>query len=101
MVYRIIWTIKALKSYDSITSYLQENFSNSEIIKFSNEIDGKLQLIKVNPAMGRASSNNPDIHKTIILNRVLLVYRVMHTKNVIYLLDLWDARQNPKKFRYD
>ena len=96
----IVWTNEAYLTYEKIISYLLDNFSNKEIERFSNIVQRKINLIASNPNIYRKSQKFTNVHYTIILNRVLLVYRYKPRKKLIEILQFWGARQNPKNFKF-
>jgi plasmid stabilization system protein ParE len=100
MVQSIIWTPEATFTYEKVISYILENFSEREVIKFSYVVQKKINLIQINPNTYRKSAKFANVHYTIILTRVLLVYRYHPKKKIIEILQFWDARQNPKRFRF-
>lgn len=100
MVQTVVWTTEALFTYEKVIEYLSENFSETDVIKFSTAVINKITLIQLNPYAYRKSEKFANVHFTIILKRILLIYRFRPRKNEIEILQFWDARQNPRKFKY-
>jgi hypothetical protein len=57
-----------------------------------------LQLIK-EPDEGRNSSKVPEVQWILITKHNKLYYRI--EGDIIYMITLFDTRQNPKKNRYE
>lgn len=100
MAFQIIWTLDGIHSFNKVLEYLELNFTDKEINRFVEKVNYKLMLALSNPNMHRRSRKFNNVHYKIVLDRVLLVYRVKPIKQTIEILYLWDARQNPKKFKY-
>jgi plasmid stabilization system protein ParE len=99
MAFKIIWTTDGLKSFDEVLNHLSGNFTEHEIQRFVQKVNQKLTLAQGNPLIYRRSDKFTNVHYTIVLKKVLLVYRVKPRKQVIEVLKFWNARQNPKKFK--
>jgi plasmid stabilization system protein ParE len=100
MAFKISWTIDGLKSFDEVLNYLSSNFTEVEIQRFVQKVNQKLTLAQGNPLMYRRSDKYTNLHYTIVLKKVLLVYRVKPRKQVIEVLKFWNGKQNPKKFKF-
>jgi plasmid stabilization system protein ParE len=98
MAYEIVWTPQARKTFFSIIEYLSTNFTGTEINKFVQKTDDKIELIKY-PNTYRKSTRVKNVYFTNILGKSLLIYQVMPRKKQIILIKFWDGRQNPNTFR--
>lgn len=54
MVYKIVWTLKALQTYESNMLYLEAAWSEKEIKKFALLVEKKLSLLSKQPLIGTA-----------------------------------------------
>ncbi len=92
MVKKIIWTPKAEKSFDSVISYLEENWSERQIIHFIEKTNAVINHIDKFPLSCREAGKE-DVREALITKHNLLLYRI--SGNTIYLLYFWDTRRNP------
>jgi len=100
MVQKIVWTPKAIETYDSVINYLLTNFSEKEAERFTDLIQNKLSLIRAYPLMFRPTANLRNTFRTVIHKRVVLVYQYKPRKKEVQLLHFWSTWMNPQKFKY-
>jgi plasmid stabilization system protein ParE len=100
MGYKIVWTKEALELYLQIIQYLSLNFSEKEVIAFSEKVDKKLALISSYLKMYRASPTLKNVCRTVISRRVELIYRFRPVKKEVELLQFWDTRRNPRNAKF-
>lgn len=100
MAYKITWSAEAKLTYLSIIKYLEENWTEKEIINFVDRVHNKLNLLSVQPAIGKVHKKRYRIHKTLVHKRVSLVYHIRPLKKEIVLLTFWDDRQDPGRLRH-
>lgn len=93
--YKIIWTDEAFKNLDNIIAYLEKFWTEKEIRKFARLLDKQLILIKENPELFPFSRKSKNIRKSVLTRQITLYYRTIETE--IYLIALFDSRQNPNK----
>lgn len=94
MVKKIIWTPQAEKSFDSVITYLRENWSEKEIINFVAKANSVIQHVTRFPLSYRGAGKE-DIREALITKQNLLLYRI--SGGTIYLLYFWDTRKKPLK----
>jgi len=80
MVQKIIWSDDALFTFENSLQYLERDFSKVEVQKFTNRISEKLLLIKSNPRLGRKIVKKPNVYKSVINKRIVLVYHYKPVK---------------------
>jgi plasmid stabilization system protein ParE len=100
MVCKIIWTHDGLQSFEEVIIYLKNNFTDKEVQRFAAKVNEKLSFVQSNPHMYRRSKKFSNVHFTIILKKVLLVYRAKPRKKVIEVLQFWNGKRNPGTFKY-
>jgi plasmid stabilization system protein ParE len=97
MAYEVIWLPKAEKRYDEIIMYLQEHWTEKEIINFIARTEDIIKNISNNPYLYRVSKKK-NIHEAIITKHNILLYK--HDGKRVELLTFFDTRQSPnKKFK--
>ena len=94
--YKIIWTDEAFRNLENIITYLEKFWTEKEIRKFARLLDKQLILIKKNPSLYPYSKKSDDIRKSV-LTKITLYYRIIERE--IYLISLFDSRQNPDKLK--
>ena len=99
MVCEIIWAPLALKTFLGNIAYLQEKWTEKEIIRFTNAVDRKLKLLSQVPKVGSLTSKQAGLRKTIVVQRIILVYRYKPRKNLIELVQFFNTWQSPSKMK--
>ncbi len=99
MVQKIIWSTLAIQTYAGNIEYLQKEWTQKEIDKFIASTERKLNLLKTQPQIGVLTNKRHYIRKTIIVKRILLIYRYRKRKNEIELIRFFNTWQHPKKTR--
>ena len=97
MAKKIIWSSKALASFDRIIKHLEKDWTAKEIEKLILNTKKVLQQIESGSVKFR-SSGKRDIHEVLVTKHNLLIYRLK--KNQIDLLVFYDTRQHPKKKKF-
>lgn len=95
MALKIIWSEEADFNLDSIIKYLQSNWTEKELKNFSVKLDKQISLIAEFPLLYKHSKRLQGTRECVITNHNSLFYIV--DKTSIYILSIWDNRQNPSK----
>jgi plasmid stabilization system protein ParE len=98
MIMDVIWSSKALKSYDQVLAYLTSEWGKASVQKFMDEVEKVILLISQNPYMNKRSVRHKNIRIGYLTKQNSLVYRVKSKE--IELLLFWDNRQDSKKLKY-
>ena len=96
MAYEIRWTTRARDSHGDIVAYLQQEWTEREIINFINAVEEKLRLIAIYPDLFIKTHNKSNVHKTVISKQVVLFYRKRPLKQQVELMVFWYTRRNPE-----
>jgi plasmid stabilization system protein ParE len=99
MAYKVRWTPEADESFHSILTYLEENWTEREIINFVKKTNHLLTLISQYPEMFKSSYKKP-VRVANITRQTNLFYQIIDSDNTIILLSFWDNRQNPESLNY-
>lgn len=97
MAVKIIWSPKAVETFDAILSYLADKWTEKEIKKFVSKTARLIYLISIHPRLFPESIKRKNQHKAVIVKQVSLIYRHKSRKNEIELVTFWDNRMNPDK----
>src|SRR5882757_7716838 len=95
----IVWTKKAIKTFDKRIAYLEEHWTEKEIFNFTGRVNEYLESLQYQPLMFRKSARLKNTHIGVLIKQVSLVYRVK-SKRRIELIAFIDNRQNPKNQNY-
>jgi plasmid stabilization system protein ParE len=96
----IIWTKRALKTYFKVSDYLQEEWGESVVRNFAQEVENLLTEIKENPLMFEVSKKYKNVRKGFATEHNNVFYRIKPRKKQIELLIFWDNRRDHKKRPY-
>ena len=90
----IIWSSRAIESFNRIIEYLEINWTEKQINSFVEKTEHTLQIISSGKVKFK-SSKKKNIFEVLITKHNLLLYR--EKKNKVELILFYDTRQHPKK----
>ena len=96
--YKLIWSDEALQGLKRIIEYLEQRWTQKEIKKFARLLDKQLNIIKDNPLIFPQSNKSEGIRKSVLSKQTSIYYKV--EENKIYLLTLFDNRQDPNRLKF-
>lgn len=100
MVYEIVWTGKAVKSFADNMQYLEENWTEKEMTSFVVAVEKKIAALSKHPDIGKPRNKKyPNIRHIVLHKRVTLIYRVKPRHTRIELLLFWNTYQYPPKLK--
>jgi len=92
----VVWSEEAVENLSKTLHYLEENWTEKEIRKFAVKIEKLISIIEIHPdSFPEAAKSN--VRKAVLTRQVTLYYYV--DNNVIYIITLFDSRQNPEKLK--
>ncbi|WP_414684799.1 type II toxin-antitoxin system RelE/ParE family toxin [Mucilaginibacter sp.] len=95
MAFQIIWTKKASEGYDRIINYLQENWTDREIVNFIAETDRFFEVLAQHPEILQKTLKHKNVYRGPINKLTILTYRVKPKAKQIELINIRGARQRP------
>jgi plasmid stabilization system protein ParE len=95
--YKIFWTNEALTNLDGILKYLEENWTQKEIVAFVRKLDKRLDLISINPKLFPRSEHKKKVRKSVLTKHTVIYY--VFEDDEVKVLTLFDPRQNPEKLK--
>jgi addiction module RelE/StbE family toxin len=96
MAKEIIWSFRAIQDRKEIYTYWNHrNKSDNYSKKLDFLFQKMLELISINPKLGRPTNRNNFRVKTV--RDYLLIYEV-RSKEIV-LITIWDSRRNPQKLQ--
>ena len=94
--YKILWTDHALSELEKTVEYLENNFSDKQLEKFSQKVESIVYLISQNPALF-SKSDKQGVYRVTILKFNTLYYRIQD--DTIEILSFFSNRQDPQKWK--
>ena len=95
--YKILWSHSALAELKRIIFYLEENWSEKEISKFSKELEKVIKLITDNPTIFQIAISHQSLRRAVIAKHNTLYYRI--NGDSIEIISLFSHRQNPENLK--
>ena len=97
MAFQIVWTNQAAKGYDKIVKYLEENWTEIELVNFITETDRFFQTLSQHPEILQKNASQKNLYRGPINRLTILTYRIKPLKQQIELVNIRGARQKPLK----
>ena len=98
MVFKIVWSSNALKSYFANVKYLEKDWTQREVKKFVDTVQRTLSILSLQPRIGKPIRNKYNVRRTVVHKRVILVYRLKPRKKEIELVLFTNTYQKPVRF---
>jgi len=99
MAYKIRWTPEAEETFDKIIEYLENRWTNREIVNFVKQTNYFLEQVSSHPVMFKSSSKR-EIRMGVISKQTSVFYQIDNPNKTVVLLSFWDNRQDPAKRKY-
>jgi hypothetical protein len=93
---KIEWTLASKNDYWQNIEYLENHWSEKEVLNFINEIDYSLNLL----AKGNVTFTKSDyinVYKMVIIKQITIYYSIEN--ETIYLLRFWNNYQDLSNFK--
>lgn len=88
----IIWTDRALYSYDKNIAYLLDEWTMEVALKFIKKVEEGEKCLIINPNLGRFDEELK-LNKLLIVEQIFLFYEI--DDGYIVLIDFWNNFQKP------
>lgn len=98
MSYSIFWTPEAEKTFNQNLDYLAIDRDTQVVDVFLDRVEAVLEQVRMNPLIFPAYRHFKDVHRCVIHERMILVYRIVD-QETIHLLSFWNTRQDPGRLR--
>lgn len=92
---KIVWNRRASKQLQELQVYLEKEFGSNTVKTFTNRLFKFLELLTKYPHIGTLENKTEDIHGFLLHRHTTIFYKVK--QDTIYILSLFDNRQNPDK----
>ncbi len=96
---QVIITDFALKELQNIYDYISDKASENIAISVIDNIVQQIQLLEITPKIGRITEELKALnlgHRHFIVGHYKVIYRISGTE-IVYITDIFDCRQHPKK----
>jgi plasmid stabilization system protein ParE len=97
MAKEIIWSPRSKQTFAKVIEYLEQEWTEKEVIRFVAKVEKALSLITTGNIKFR-SSGKENVHEVLITKHNLLIYRIKSSH--IELLRFYDTRQHPRKKKF-
>ena len=97
MDYKIFWTQEAVRNFEDIVTYLENKWTQREVVNFKLKLSRQIDLISQNPKMFPISSYQPRLRKAV-LSKQTSIYYELKSKN-IYLTYIFVNYKNVKRIK--
>ncbi len=91
----VIWNKRAAKQLEELQEYLEQEFGIDTVKKFTNRLFKFLELLIRYPHIGTLENKTENIRGFLLHRHTTIIYRVKG--NSVYILSLFDNRQNPNR----
>jgi plasmid stabilization system protein ParE len=92
---RILWSEEALQNLEDILQYLEEKWTLREVENFKRKLSRQLEIIRRFPQIFPNSKQRSDLKKSVLSSQTSVFYQIKGKD--IYIVYLFDNRQNPNK----
>lgn len=93
--FEIFWTKESLTNLDDILQFLSFKWTLKEVANFKYKLSKQLEIISKFPYIFPASKINPTLRKAVLSKQTTVLYQIKSRR--IYIIYLFDTRQNPDK----
>ena len=94
----VIWSELAKRNFENVIDYLIAEWNEKVINDFVGKTEDCIRVLISYPFIGQVSGKRKGVRKVLITKHNLLIYKI--SRGNIYILDIFDTRQNPKKNKY-
>ena len=92
---RVIWNKRVSKQLQELQEYLEQEFGINTVKIFTGRLFKFLDLLVKYPYIGTLENKTEDIRGFLLHRHTTIIYKVK--QDAIYILSLFDNRQNPDK----
>jgi len=93
---KIEWTLASKNDYWKNIEYLENHWSEKEVLNFINEIDCSLNLLAKETVLF-VKSDYPNVYKMVVIKQITIYYSIEN--ETIYLLRFWNNYQDLSNFK--
>lgn len=97
---KIFYTRQSLTSLEQTLDFISKEVSLEKLIEIRDKLLDSTDILITNPKLGKLEEYLEHLklkHRRIIVGHYKIIYRI--EKDVIYVTDIFDTRQDPKKMK--
>ena len=95
MALKIVWTQQAVKGLNKVIQYLEEEWTDKEILNLEDKIKNLLNRIRNYPEICPRTGRIKHLHKGLIDKNNDLIYRIRTDKYLIEIINFRGTQQKP------
>jgi plasmid stabilization system protein ParE len=95
MALDIFWTTTAEKGLQKVVDYLEEEWTENEILNLENKLDELLERISKYPEICPKTSKHSRVYKGLIDKNNYIIYKVKPRKMAIDIINFRGTKQKP------
>lgn len=95
MALEIFWTLRAKNNLQKVVDYLEEHWTDKEILNLEHKIDELLEKISQYPEICPKTSKQKSVYKGLIDKNNYLIYKVKPRKKAIDIINFRGTKQKP------
>lgn len=99
MAYKIKLSKLFLSKTIKLINYLEKKWGRRVAEEFKKRLDRRILQISETPQIGTNSIKLPNVKRIVLTKHNKLFYKIKG--NTIYIITLFDTRQDPKKNKYE
>ncbi len=92
---RVEWSLEARANLNNIMTYLENEWTEKEVVYFSERLEKQLSLLSQTPEICKRSLRKTGLRECQVTNYNTLFYTYDDDK--LYIVTIFDNRQDPKK----
>lgn len=93
---KVEWTLLARDDYWKNIEYLENNWTEKEVLNFINEVDYSINLL-VKGNVIFTQSNYINVYKMVVIQQITIYYSIKN--EIVYLLRFWNNYQDLINFK--
>lgn len=97
MAFKLVWITQAIRGYDKIINYMEENWSEKEVSNFVNETDRFFETLIYHPEILQKTRSKKNVYRGPINKLTMVTDRVKAIKKQIELISISGSRQKALK----
>ncbi|MBS1600897.1 MAG: type II toxin-antitoxin system RelE/ParE family toxin [Bacteroidetes bacterium] len=100
MAIEVNWSDEAKETFEKNINYLQNEWSEKDVIKFIQQTEIIVEWLKKFPLSFPPGLKNKKYRRARLNKYIALFYRFYKTKDQVILITFWNIKQNPGKLKY-
>jgi ParE toxin of type II toxin-antitoxin system, parDE len=100
MAIEVSWSDEAVKTFQENINYLQEEWSDKEVIRFIQQTENIIIRLKKFPQSYLPGYKNKKYRKARLNKYIAIFYSYNKSNSKIVLLSFWNVKQDPGKLKY-